>query len=124
VNVSSCVYKEVSQNSADDGVPDYTLNERPKGYYRSMYNTSIVNYMKQTSIQISVETRERLTHLKGSERETYDELLNALIDLVPSGDDEGGYTKEFKASLMRSLSDIRHGRTYSAEDVRKQLGLA
>ena len=79
--------------------------------------------MVYTSIQIAPETRERLAKLKSNERETYDELLNALIDLVPSGDDEGEYSDEFKASLLRSLVDIRHGRVHSMDEVKKQLGI-
>jgi len=79
--------------------------------------------MVYTSIQISPETRERLARLKSHDRETYDELLNELMDLVPSGDDEGDYTDEFRASLLRSLSDIKHGRTYSLEETKKQLGI-
>lgn len=80
--------------------------------------------MSYTTIQISPETRERLAKLKAYERETYDELLNALLDLVPTGDDEGEYTDEFRASLVRSLADIRHGRTHSLQEVRKRMGLA
>jgi hypothetical protein len=57
-------------------------------------------------------------------RETYDELLNALLDLVPQGDDEGAYTEEFKASLLRALSDVKHGRTYSMQEIRKRLGVS
>jgi len=79
--------------------------------------------MTYTSIQISPETREMLSRLKTSKRETYDELLRMLMDLVPSGDDEGEYTDEFRASLLRSLADIKHGRVYSAEEVKKQLGI-
>lgn len=79
--------------------------------------------MTYTSIQISPETRERLAALKSHDRETYDELLRELMDLIPSGDDEGKYTDEFRASLLRSLSDIKHGRTYSVEEVKKQLGI-
>ncbi|MBU0590742.1 hypothetical protein KKF81_07015 [Candidatus Micrarchaeota archaeon] len=79
--------------------------------------------MAYTSIQISPETRARLAGFKTHERETYDELLKILMDLVPSGDDEGEYTKEFQASLLRSLSDIKHGRIYSMEEVKKHLGI-
>ncbi len=79
--------------------------------------------MTYTSIQISSETREMLSKLKTSKRETYDELLKALIDLIPSKDDEGEYTDEFRSSLLRSLSDIKHGRTHSMEEVKKQLGI-
>jgi len=76
-----------------------------------------------TSIQITHETREKLAKLKTHERETYDELLKALMDLVPSRDEEGEYTDEFRASLLRSLADIKYGRVYSVEEVKKQLGL-
>ena len=79
--------------------------------------------MTYTSIQISPETRKMLSRLKSSKRETYDELLRMLIDLVPSGDDEGQYTDEFRSSLLRSLADIKHGRTYSHDEVKKQLGI-
>lgn len=79
--------------------------------------------MAYTTIQIEESTRTRLAELKISTRETYDQLLNALLDLVPSGDEEGKYTKEFRASLVRALADVKHGRTYSSEDVRKSLGL-
>jgi len=68
--------------------------------------------MAYTTIQITKETRKKLARLKTSLRSTYDELLNSLLDLVPHGDDEGEYTEDFKASLLRSLSDIKHGRVY------------
>ncbi len=79
--------------------------------------------MPYTSIQIDPNTRKRLARLKSNPRETYDEVLNALMDLVPSHDDEGEYTEEFKASLLRSLADIKHGRTFSLSEVKKQLGI-
>ena len=79
--------------------------------------------MVYTSIQISPKTREMLSKLKSNKRETYDELLQMLIGLVPTGDDEGEYTDEFRASLLRSLSDIKHGRTYSMEETKKKLGI-
>ena len=79
--------------------------------------------MSYTTIQISQETREKLSKLKASERETYDEILNSLMDLIPSGDDEGEYTEEFKASLMRAIADVKRGRVYSMKDVRKEIGV-
>jgi len=79
--------------------------------------------MSYTTIQITEETRERLARLKTYVRGTYDEVLNVLMDLVPSGDDEGEYSEDFRASLLRSLADIKHGRVYSSDDVRRKLGL-
>ena len=79
--------------------------------------------MIYTTIQVSVETRERLAKLKSCVKGTYDELLSTLLDFVPSGDDEGEYTNEFKASMIRSLVDVKSGRTYSMDDVKKRLGI-
>jgi hypothetical protein len=79
--------------------------------------------MRLTTIQISIETRERLGKLKIYKRVTYDEIISALMDLIPKGDEEGEYTDEFRTSLLRSLLDIRSGRTHSAAEVRKRLGL-
>ncbi len=94
-----------------------------EGIYIQTYNQYISDYMGYTTIQIDERTRERLARLKSRERETYDELLNALLDLVPSEDDEGEYTEDFKASLLRALADIKHGRTHTLDEVRKRLGL-
>ena len=79
--------------------------------------------MGYTTIQIEVETRKRLALLKAYERETYDQLLNMLLDLVPTGDDEGEYTEEFRASMLRSLYDIRQGRVHTLKEAKQSLGI-
>jgi len=79
--------------------------------------------MAYTTIQIYSETREKLSQLKNSQRETYDDIIKLLISLIPEGDDEGTYTPEFRASLLRSLIDVKRGKTYSMEEVEKRLGL-
>ncbi|MBS3060636.1 MAG: hypothetical protein J4432_03965 [DPANN group archaeon] len=76
-----------------------------------------------TSIQILPETREELSHLKSSPRETYDELIKKLIELIPEGDEEGTYKDEFKVGLLNAKLDAIKGRTYSLSDVKKSLGL-
>ena len=76
-----------------------------------------------TTIQIRKETREKLNGLRFYRRTTYDEVIEALVSLIPSGDDEGDYTEEFRASLLRSLTDMRSGRTYSSTEVKKRLGV-
>ncbi|MCK4319793.1 hypothetical protein KAW38_04455 [Candidatus Micrarchaeota archaeon] len=45
--------------------------------------------------------------------------MNSCIKLVPSGDDEGEYTKEFKASLLQAISDVRYGRIHSFNEIKK-----
>lgn len=79
--------------------------------------------MDMTTIQINKTTRERLGELRIYKKATYDEIIEALIGLVPEGDDEGKYTAEFRASLLRGLLDIKHGRTYSHEETKRRLGV-
>ncbi len=76
-----------------------------------------------TTIQLSPSTRQKLAALKASPRETYDELLNKLIALVPEGDDEGLYTDSFRIGLLTARLDIRAGRVIDHELVKKRLGL-
>ncbi len=76
-----------------------------------------------TTIQISMETRERLNRLRPYKRATYDEVLTVLTALIPEGDDEGAYTDDFRASLLRGLLDIRNGRTFTSEEVARKLAL-
>jgi hypothetical protein len=80
--------------------------------------------VKYTSIQILPGTRESLAHLKSSPRETYDEIINKLLEIVPEGDEEGRYTDDFRVGLLDSLIDFREGRSASHDEVKKRLGLS
>jgi hypothetical protein len=79
--------------------------------------------MAYTSIQIYPRTRRRLAGLREYRRETYDEVLNKLLDLVPSGDEEGEYTEEFRAKWVRGHLDLKHGRTVQFSEIKKKFGL-
>ena len=79
--------------------------------------------MDYTTIQISRSTRDKLNGLRSYKRMTYDELLNALMSLIPEGDEEGVYTEDFRASLLRSLLDVKKKNTHTTEEVKKQLGI-
>lgn len=81
----------------------------------------MVNY---TTIQVTPSTRDALEKLKSFKRESYEEVLLKLLELVPVGDDEGTFRPEFRASLLRGMLDDKNGRTYSHEEVKKKLGLA
>jgi hypothetical protein len=76
-----------------------------------------------TTIQVSPATRERLAALKSSPRETYDELLNKLLALIPRGDDEGEYADAFRMGLLDARLDFRAGRMTAHDRVKKRLGL-
>ncbi len=79
--------------------------------------------MSITTIQIDSATRDRLARLKSDSRETYDELLNKLLALVPEGDEEGTYSTAFRVGLLNARLDLRAGRTSDHGKVKKQLGL-
>ncbi len=76
-----------------------------------------------TTIQIRPATRLRLADLKTSPRETYDEVLNKLLSLVPEGDEEGPYTHAFRVGLLRARLDIKEGRLADHTHVKRRLGL-
>ena len=61
--------------------------------------------------------------LRAHKRMTYDELLNALMSLIPEGDEEGAYTEDFRASLLRGLLDVKEKKIHTTEEVKKQLGI-
>jgi hypothetical protein len=66
--------------------------------------------MLMTTIRIRSSTREKLSKLKTSSRETYDELMSKLIALVPEGDEEGSYSRAFRLGLLQARLDIGEGR--------------
>jgi hypothetical protein len=76
-----------------------------------------------TTIQLAPSTRQKLAALKASPRETYDELLNKLIALIPEGDDEGVYSDSFRIGLLSARLDIRERRVTDHDLVKKRLGL-
>jgi len=43
--------------------------------------------------------------------------------LVPSGDDEGEYTNEFRVSILNARLDLMRGNTISLKEAKKRLGL-
>ena len=76
-----------------------------------------------TTIQLTEATRERLARLKARPRETYEEVLNRLLSLVPEGDDEGLYTHAFRVGLLDAMLDVREGRLVDHARVKRRLGL-
>ncbi len=79
--------------------------------------------MPITTIQVTSETRKKLAKLKSSSRETYDDLINRLLALVPEGDEEGPYTQAFRLGLLRARLDVKEGRVLTHEELKRRLGL-
>ncbi len=79
--------------------------------------------MPITTIRVTSETRKKLVKLKSSSRQTYDDLINRLLALVPEGDEEGRYTKAFRLGLLRARLDVKEGSVILHEELKRRLGL-
>ncbi len=76
--------------------------------------------MEKTTIQVNMNTLNRLKSVKRHTRESYDEVLNFLID--ESQDDE--LTSEEIDELKIALEEVKRGKVTPIEDVAKELGIA
>jgi len=75
--------------------------------------------MEKTTIQVNLETLERLKSLKNIERQSYDEVLNNLIDNC----EEESLSEEEINEIQMGLEDIKRGRVYPIESVARELGI-
>ena len=75
--------------------------------------------MKKTTIQINFETLERLKSLKNFERQSYDEVLNSLINNC----EEESLSEEEINEIQKGLEDVKRGRVYPIESVARELGI-
>lgn len=73
--------------------------------------------MEKTTIQLNVQTLERLKTLKRFERQSYDDLLNNFMDNV---DDERLSEEEIN-DIKIALDNVRMGKVKSIEQVAKEL---
>lgn len=76
-----------------------------------------------TSIQILPVTRERIALLKQSQRETYDDVLRKLLELVPEGDDEGKFASEFRIGLLNAKIELKKGEKILLSEAKKALAV-
>ena len=76
--------------------------------------------MEKTTIQINIETLDRLKALKNMERQSYDDVLNNLIDHC----EEESLSEEEINEIQEGLEDIKKGRVYPIESVAKELGVS
>ena len=75
--------------------------------------------MDKTTIQINSSTLERLRSIKKYDRESYDEVLNNLIDEI----EEESLSDEEIVDIQKSLEDIKRGRVFRIEQVAKEFGI-
>jgi predicted transcriptional regulator len=75
--------------------------------------------MEKTTIQLSQHTLERLKALKTLERQSYDDLLNNLID----NQEEETLSEEEINEIKIGLDNVSKGKFKSIEQVAKELGI-
>jgi predicted CopG family antitoxin len=75
--------------------------------------------MEKTTIQINFETLERLKALKSMERQSYDDVLNKLIDNC----EEESLSEEEIEDIKIALENVKRGKVKPIEQVAKELGI-
>lgn len=76
--------------------------------------------MGKTTIQINLETLERLKALKNFERQSYDDLINLLAD----ESEEEVLTEEEIEDIKAALENVKRGKVKPIEQVAKELGIS
>ncbi len=75
--------------------------------------------MEKTTIQVSQQTLERLKNLRKFERQSYDEVLNGIIDDI----EEESLSDEEIREIKLGLENVKRGRVKPIEQVAKELGI-
>jgi len=75
--------------------------------------------MEKTTIQINIETLERLKSLKNIERQSYDEVLNNLIDNC----EQESLSEEEIEDIKIALENVKRGKVKPIEQVARELGI-
>ena len=76
-----------------------------------------------TTIQLKKSTKKELENLREHKRETFDEIIEKILTLIPKGDEEGKYSDEFRSGLLEALFEANSGKTSSLDNIEKELGL-
>ncbi len=76
--------------------------------------------METTTIQIKKELKKKLDMLKAYPNETMDQLIERLAN---SQIDNEPLSKDDIKSIEKSLTDIKAGRVYTLEQVKKKNGI-
>jgi hypothetical protein len=76
--------------------------------------------MEKTTIQLNLQTLERLKMLKNFERQSYDDILNNLID---NNDTIEILTEDELNEIKIGLENVRKGKVKTIEQVAKEMGI-
>jgi len=73
-----------------------------------------------TTIQVTRRTKKELQKMKLFPRETYEEVIQRLIEISR---EEEELSAETIQNIENALKDVKKGRIYSTEEVKKELDL-
>lgn len=74
-----------------------------------------------TSIQLDNKTKSKLDKLKVFPKESYDDVVNRLINVVE--DDEGILSDQTIKDLEKALAEVKSGKVLSHIQVKRKYGL-
>lgn len=74
-----------------------------------------------TSIQLDNKTKSKLDKLKVFPKESYDDVVNRLINVVE--DDEGILSDQTIKDLEKALAEVKNGKVLSHIQVKRKYGL-
>ena len=77
--------------------------------------------MSMTTIQISTQTKKVLEGLKDFPRETYEDVISKLVDIITENNME--LSAQTKKDIERSRRQMNEGKFYTEEEVKRKLGL-
>jgi len=73
-----------------------------------------------TTIEISEETKSKLDSLKDYPKESYEKVIEKLLDIVAEEDME--LSEETKKEIEEARKEFRAGKSVSFEEVKKKIG--
>lgn len=73
-----------------------------------------------TTIQVTERTKKELQKMKLFPRETYEEVIQRLIEISK---EEEELSTETIQNMEKALEDVKKGRIHSTEEVKKELGI-
>lgn len=76
--------------------------------------------MSATTVWITSANKDRLEGLKRHPRESYNDVIGRLLDMTV---DDEPLSEEAIRGIEEALEDIRSGRLYSEDDIRKEFGV-
>lgn len=76
--------------------------------------------MSATTVWITPANKDRLESLKRHPRESYNDVIGRLLDMTV---DDEPLSEEAIRGIEEALEDIKAGRLYSEDDIKKEFGV-